>query len=270
MQTHVIAAYFKVLREGYRFTQQSLADAAGVGKRTVERLEGGRRRVSLGSQERIMATLGASPDEVNYLATNPSATITEARELAQSLLQRNPRWGVLGGQVRFQDSHLLGVQTYMQLLRKGRQITRKDLADALGIGIADLANWEDGRSDALQFPILLRAIKHIHGSLEDLQTIGAATDGHVALGRRLAEARLAAQSERSNHEAIQNSQDIQPPEGTAIQRLAATENVVQFILSLLKRLLPKEASDIERIASQWHQSVASVDEMKAGMLHNGR
>jgi len=58
MQTKVIAAYFRELRKGYRFTQQSLADAAGVSKRTVERLEGGDRPVSIESLERIMAIVG--------------------------------------------------------------------------------------------------------------------------------------------------------------------------------------------------------------------
>jgi transcriptional regulator with XRE-family HTH domain len=270
MQTKVIAAYFRELRKGYRFTQQSLADAAGVSKRTVERLEGGDRPVSIESLERIMAIVGASPDEVNYLATNPSATPSEASELAQLLLQRNPRWSAKVGQLHIPDPHLLGIQTYVQLVRKGRQITRKDLADLLGIGIATLANWEDGRSDTLPFPIVVRAIKHINGSFEDLEHIGEAVDGHVALGRRLAEARVAIQTQHSDQVSKHGAYAALTQEGTMMERIAAIESVIQFILSLLKRVLPDEAPDIERIATQWFQRATAADEVETGMAHNGR
>jgi transcriptional regulator with XRE-family HTH domain len=207
---------------------------------------------------------------VNYLATNPSATPSEASELAQLLLQRNPRWSAKAGQLRLPDPHLLGVQTYVQLVRKGRQITRKDLADLLGIGIAALANWEDGRSDALPFPVVVRAIKHINGSFEDLEQIGAAAEGHVALARRSAEARVAIQAQRSDQASKQGGYAALSHEGTVMQRIAAIESVVQFIMSLLKRVLPAEAPDIERIATQWFQSATAADEAETGMLQNGR
>jgi transcriptional regulator with XRE-family HTH domain len=94
MFNKAVAVYFRELREGQGFTQESLAEAAGCGKRTVERIERNEGPISVVSLERLMAVLGALPDEVNYLMTNESATEAEAQELAQALLQRDPvqRW----------------------------------------------------------------------------------------------------------------------------------------------------------------------------------
>jgi transcriptional regulator with XRE-family HTH domain len=96
MFNKAVAVYFRELREGLGFTQESLAQAAGCGKRTVERIERNEGPVMPDSLERLMTVLGALPDEVNYLMTNKSATEAEARELAQALLQRDPaqRWRI--------------------------------------------------------------------------------------------------------------------------------------------------------------------------------
>jgi transcriptional regulator with XRE-family HTH domain len=72
MLTQAVAVYFRELREGRGYTQESLATAVDVSKRTVERLERSEGDISVEPFERIITVLGASPEEVNYLATNPS------------------------------------------------------------------------------------------------------------------------------------------------------------------------------------------------------
>ena len=257
MQTRVIAAYFRELRKGYQYTQQSLADAAGVGKRTVERLEGGKKWISIQSLESIMATLGASPDEVHYLRTNPSASISEAIELAQAQMERSVLWRGITRQSRgaHQDPRLRGVQTYVRIVRERQNISRKELADMLGVGMTDLATWEDGQSNSLSFSVVVRAITHLNGTLEDLKQIDSASEGHEALGRRLAEARvpILVEARPSDSGTATDAPAVLAQHETVLRRIAALESIIPYILSLLKRLLPAEAPDIERIASQWFQ-----------------
>jgi len=257
MQTRVIAAYFRELRKGYQYTQQSLADAADIGKRTVERLDRGDRPVSIRSLEPIIAALGASPDEVHYLRTNPSATVSEAKELAQAHLQRSSLWPGIAHQahVSHQDPRLRGVQAYVRIVRERQNISRKVLADRLGVGMSALADWEDGRSNTLPVPAVVRAITQLNGTLEDLKQIDLASESHEALGRRLAEARVPILIEdRIPDQGVPpDAQTALSPQETILRRIAALESIVPFILSLLKRLLPAEAPDIERIASQWFQ-----------------
>lgn len=274
MQTQVIAAYFRELRKGYQYTQQSLADAARISKRTVERLDRGDRPVSIRSMEPIMATLGASPDEVHYLRTNPAATESEARELAQAQLQRSPLWRGIVHQPHeaHQDPRLRGVQTYVRIVRERQHISRKVLADLLGVSITDLADWEEGRSNTLPVPSVVRAITRLNGTLDDLKQIDLAIDDHEALGRRLAEARVPILIEdRIPDQGVPpDAQTALSPQETILRRIAALESIVPFILSVLKRLLPAEAPDIERIANQWFQNALPVDEAKTNRLHSGR
>ena len=274
MQTQVIAAYFRELRKGYQYTQQSLADAARISKRTVERLDRGDRPVSIRSLEPIMATLGASPDEVHYLRTNPAATESEARELAQAQLQRSPLWRGIVHQPHeaHQDPRLRGVQTYVRIVRERQHISRKVLADLLGVSITDLADWEEGRSNTLPVPSVVRAITRLNGTLDDLKQIDLAIDDHEALGRRLAEARVPILIEdRIPDQGVPpDAQTALSPQETILRRIAALESIVPFILSVLKRLLPAEAPDIERIANQWFQNALPVDEAKTNRLHSGR
>jgi len=147
-------------------------------------------------------------------------------------------------------------------LRERRNISRKELADLLGISIAVLANWEDGRGSGLAFPVIVRAITHLGGTLEDLEQIGAATENHQALGDQLAKARATSVDDESSPRE-KNTSDAHanvPHERTILQRIAAIEGLLQFILSILKRVAPSEAPDIERIAARWFQSAMAADE----------
>jgi transcriptional regulator with XRE-family HTH domain len=153
MFNKAVAVYFRELREGQGFTQESLAQAAGCGKRTVERIERNEGHISVDSLQRLTAVLGALPDEVNYLMTNASATEAEARELAQALLQRDPalRWTTFSLPTSAQDLGQVGIQAYIRTLRERQAISRKAIADMLGVRLAMYADWEAGDGTRCRF-----------------------------------------------------------------------------------------------------------------------
>ena len=62
MFNEAVAVYFRELREGQGFTQESLADVAGCSKRTIERIERNEGPVTMTTLERLMAE-GEALDE---------------------------------------------------------------------------------------------------------------------------------------------------------------------------------------------------------------
>jgi transcriptional regulator with XRE-family HTH domain len=215
--------------------------------------------------ERLVATLGALPDEVNYLMTHKSATEQEARELARALLQRDPtqRW-TAGQLTTSHDPGQVGIQTYVRTLRERQGISRKAIADMLGVLIATYADWEAGRSTAMTFPVLVRLTTYVGGTLDDLQQIALAHDGHERLGRRLAEERLASTPirPRSTPE-LRDPQADRVFDGHVLRRLLVIEGLLHYVLSLLKRALPSDAEEIERTSAHWFQ-LAAIDEEGLG------
>lgn len=254
--------YLRELRAARGFTQEALAAAANIGKRTVERLER-ERPIALSSFERIITAVGASADEVNYLMTHPSATEDEAIELARARIEREPAFrrsrAPIGHAGR--EPSLVGIQTYVRVLREEQGITRKMLADELGIGIGALADWESSRSSTLPLPLLVRALAYLSGTIADLNRIGAATDDHEALGRKLAEERMAAASRPPAPTQLPRPMvEGVSADGKVLRRLAAVENLLHYVLTLLKRALPGDAEDIERVALRWFQAGVGDEE----------
>jgi transcriptional regulator with XRE-family HTH domain len=262
MNNRVVSIYFRELREGQGFTQESLAEAAHCGKRTIERLERNEGTVGFLALERIMATLGASRDKVNYLMTNPSATEADAREMARALLRRDPsqHWSAVHLSTVAPDADQLGVQTYVRTLREHQGLSRKEVADKLGVLIATYADWETGQSTAMAFPVLARLIRHVGGSLDDLQRIALAPEGHEALGLQLAQERLATLTPPQHaSQERQNGAASHIPNGHILLRLSIIEGLLHFILSLLQRALPSYAEEIAHTAAYWFK-LSTTDE----------
>jgi transcriptional regulator with XRE-family HTH domain len=61
--------YLKDLRRTRRLTQSDLAETVDVGRGTIERLESGDDRISIGTVLQVFQTLGASPCHYYDLAT---------------------------------------------------------------------------------------------------------------------------------------------------------------------------------------------------------
>ena len=84
MAIQEVAAYVRVMRRGRGYTQESLAEAVDTSKCTIERLERAEGDIAVQTYVRIVATLRASADQLQYLATHPAATIAEAEALAHA------------------------------------------------------------------------------------------------------------------------------------------------------------------------------------------
>jgi transcriptional regulator with XRE-family HTH domain len=267
MFNQAVAVYFRELREGQGFTQESLADAANCSKRTIERIERNEGPVTLATLERLVTALGASPDEVNYLMTHESATEHEARELARALLQRDPtqRWPAVQLTTTTHDPGQLGIQTYVRTLCERQGMSRRAIADKLGVLIATYADWEAGHSTTMTFPVLMRLATYVGGTLGDLQQIALADDGHERLGRRLAEERFAAIRERQRGTPPpRTAQRDRAFDGNILRRLLVIEGLLHYVLSLLKRALPGDVAEIERTSAHWLQ-LAAIDEEPGGL-----
>jgi len=260
MLTEAVAVYFRELREGRGFTQESLANAVGIGKRTIERLERNEGDISVEPFERIITILGASPEEVNYLATNPSATIEEGKEFARILLQEpTPRSGATHPAVLRQDVGSVGIRTYIRTLREQQGIGRKALAEGIGIRIGMLADWEDGRISTIPTAALVRAVTYLGATVEDLDRITSASSDHETLGQQLAEARISGATQHRKHAGRDNGTPV-PADSVVLRRIVALEGLVHAVLMLLKRALPNEIEEIERLSRLWFQTLGGSEQ----------
>jgi len=255
MLTQAVAVYFRELREGRGYTQESLATAVDVSKRTVERLERSEGDISVEPFERIITVLGASPEEVNYLATNPSATVEEGKEFARLLLQFDPTPHLRAPQIAAlrQDMSSAGIRVYIRTLREQQGIGRKALAEGIGIRIGPLADWEDGRSSTIPTAALVRAVTYLGATVDDLDRITSASTDHENLGRQLAEARLSGATQARKFAGRDNTPV--PADNVVLRRIVALEGLVHAVLMLLKRALPNEMEEIERLSRLWFQTL---------------
>ena len=256
MLTQAVAVYFRELREGRGYTQESLATAVDVSKRTVERLERSEGDISVEPFERIITVLGASPEEVNYLATNPSATVEEGKEFARLLLQFDPTPHLRAPQIAAlrQDMSSAGIRVYIRTLREQQGIGRKALAENIGIRIGPLADWEDGRSSTIPTAALVRAVTYLGATVDDLDRITSASTDHENLGRQLAEARLSGATQARKQSGRDNGAPV-PADNVVLRRIVALEGLVHAVLMLLKRALPNEMEEIEPLSRLWFQTL---------------
>ncbi len=262
MFNQAVAVYFRELREGHGFTQEALAEAAGCGKRTIERIERNEGPVTIATLERLMTALAASPEQVRYLMTDPSATEQEAREFARALLQHDPAqpW-TASYRTSSSDPSQSGIQAYVRTLRERQGLSRTALAERLEVPITTYADWEEGHSTIMAFPVLLRLTSYVGGTLDDLQRITLAPNDQELLGKRLAEERSAAtylHQHATSHLRDRKIDHASPV--NLVHRLLVIEGLLHYVLSLLKRALPGDAAEIERTSAYWFQLVARDDE----------
>ncbi len=72
--------YLKDLRRARRLTQSDLAETVEVGRGTIERLESGDDRISIGTVLQVFQALGASPCHYYDLATAKARTLSEVQQ----------------------------------------------------------------------------------------------------------------------------------------------------------------------------------------------
>jgi transcriptional regulator with XRE-family HTH domain len=250
MSIEAVATYLRAIREGRGLTQQELAEAADVSKRTIERFERNEGDITGEYLARIITVLRAVPEDVQYLWTHPSATVSEARELAATVLSRPTVRAPLNAHSPAPES--VGSRTYIRVLREGHSVTRKMLADAIGISLATFADWERGQTIGLPAEVLIRATEYLGGAYEDLVQIADERDGSDVVALRLAEQRLA----EVGSPARASRRPASTSDALLQRRLTAVEGVAHYALSLLKRLMPDEADEIERTSALWFKGAA--------------
>jgi hypothetical protein len=130
----------------------------------------------------------------------------------------------------------------------------------LGVRLAMYADWEAGDGTTMPFPMLIRITTYVGGALEDLEQIALARDGHEALGRRLADERLAAAQVRPRSTQAREAHSGLASDKKVLHRVLAVEGLLHYALSLLKRALPSDAEEIERTSAQWFRMAANDEE----------
>lgn len=145
MAMDAVAVYLREIRRGRGLTQEALAEAVGVSKRTIERVERNEGDITVPTFTRMIVTIHASPDDVTYLAT-ANVTPEEGRDLAQSWLQGTGRQKELPRQngTQVQTGH---TERVMQVLIRLRELEAEQLFEVLDV-ISTLlrAKWVKGGS----------------------------------------------------------------------------------------------------------------------------
>lgn len=63
------------------------------------------------------------------------------------------------------------LRKYLRLLRNERSASQKDLADAMGLSLRALVDWESGKTDDVKSIPLSRALTFLKGSFEDVDEL---------------------------------------------------------------------------------------------------
>ena len=125
--------YLKDLRRARKLTQSDLAEAVEVGRGTIERLESGDDRISIGTVLQVFQALGASPCHYYDLATAKASSLNEVYQ---------------------QRAVIHGVTAYVRALAERKQVPPAVLGEVMHTSFADNA---DGAAypDALSVYALL-------------------------------------------------------------------------------------------------------------------
>lgn len=142
MAMDAVAVYLREIRRGRGLTQEALAEAVGVSKRTIERVERNEGDVTVPTFTRMIVTIHASPEDLTYLAT-ADVTQQEARDLAQAWLQgpgqkkRLQRWS----EAEVPAGH---TERVMRVLMGLRELEVEQLLDVLD-AISSLLRTKSGK-----------------------------------------------------------------------------------------------------------------------------
>jgi transcriptional regulator with XRE-family HTH domain len=218
-------AYLKELRRACKLSQGDVADAIQVGRGTIERLEAGDDRVSVGTVLRVLKMLEASPWHYYDLATNPSRGLSEIRR--QRVVMR-------------------GIVAYMQALAARRHAQLSMLEEVEGSLLFSTANDAEG-ADSLSAHDVLLALMYLDAPLADLAPIFRASSNHEAIGRQQAEARgtfATVMGESQPHEQIER-QSL-PSLDAIVARVSALLRYSHDLPTLLRHELSRVDADLKR------------------------
>jgi transcriptional regulator with XRE-family HTH domain len=169
MATLESGAYLRMLRDRNQLSRDQLAEAVGVKRGTIERLEKGDPTVAVGTVMQVITILGASPWHYHLLST-------KQRVLRIDALQR--------------DAIIAGIATYLIALAHHHEIALATIAEVMGTTVESIKQASVGASMLPDLAILLGLIA-VNVPLADITPIVQATHSHQQLGRQLADDRAA-------------------------------------------------------------------------------
>jgi transcriptional regulator with XRE-family HTH domain len=231
------AVYLKDLRRAHKLTQSELAEAVEVGRGTIERLERGDDRISVGTVLAVLRILAASPWHYYDLAMQPTRTLDE---------------------IHHQRAVICGIAAYVRMLAERNQISLAVLDEVVG---SPLASFADGAIDVDQVSpyALLLALLYLDAPLADLAPIVRAKDGHEALGQQLAEARgTFAVEMRHAQQHEQTEQHTVPALDVVVARIAAIIRYSTDLPTLLKHELSRVEADLKRYRALLARAVGDI------------
>jgi transcriptional regulator with XRE-family HTH domain len=229
--------YLKDLRRARRLTQSDLAETVDVGRGTIERLESGDDRISIGTVLQVFQTLGASPCHYYDLATAKANSLHEVYQ---------------------QRAVIHGITAYVRALAERKQVTPAVLGEVMHASFADNA-YETGTTDALSVYALLLALMYLDAPVTDLAPIVRAATDHEALGSQLAEARGAFALEMQH--AQQNGQVepyAVPSLDVVVARITALIRYSSDLPTMVKHELSRVEADLRRYRALIARAVGNI------------
>jgi transcriptional regulator with XRE-family HTH domain len=218
-------AYLKELRRARKLSQGDVAEAIQVGRGTIERLEAGDDRVSVGTVLRVLRMLEASPWHYYDLATNPSRALSDIRR--QRVVMR-------------------GIVAYMQALAERRHTQLLMLEEAECSRLISIANGAEG-ADSLSAHDVLLALMYLDAPLADLAPIFRASGHHEAIGRQQAEARSVFATVMGDAQPHEQMERYSLPSLDAIvSRVSALLRYSHDLPTLLRHELSRVDADLKR------------------------
>jgi transcriptional regulator with XRE-family HTH domain len=229
--------YLKDLRRARRLTQSDLAEVVEVGRGTIERLESGDDRISIGTVLQVFQMLGASPCHYYDLATEKARTLSEVQQ---------------------QRAVIHGITAYVRALAERKQVPAAVLDDVARASFAE-GPLGAAASDAISAYGLLLALMYLDAPLTDLAPIARAATDHEALGRQLAEARGAFVLEMQH--AQQNGQvepHAVPSLDVVVARIAALIRYSSDLPTMVKHELSRVEADLRRYRALIARAVGNI------------
>jgi transcriptional regulator with XRE-family HTH domain len=99
-----------------------------------------------------------------------------------------------------------GMRAYLREVRIQRGVSQRALAEAMGLSLRALIDWESGKTDDLKSTSLFRAASFLRASLDDIRTLIEAGADEAA-GRQRATAWLSQAQERRIDRLVEEDDD---------------------------------------------------------------
>ena len=99
-----------------------------------------------------------------------------------------------------------GMRAYLRELRVQRGVSQRALAEAMGLSLRALIDWESGKTDDLKSTYLFRVVAFLGASLDDIRTLVEAGAGEDE-GRQRAMTWLSQTQERPINRRVEDDDD---------------------------------------------------------------